>query len=415
MTLQDRLNLLNSVFTPTSPIKDKDFFQGRIQQLEKICEAINEVGQHAILYGDRGVGKTSLANIMPYSFTNLFPIKVTCNRGDSFKTIWKKALSEIKFSTTTQGIGFKPDQKNFQLNLLDNIDPNSDTFSNDIESLLRSLGNDYFLFIFDEFDNVLDQQMRKAFADLIKSFSDNISNVTIVLVGIAHNVESLIGSHQSLERCLKQIQMPRMSENESSDIIENGLRRLGITINSDVKQQIVEFSSGFPHYIHLLCKYGAQNVIYEERNTFEIEDLKKAIDKGIENTSEQLKSAYRNAITGLSTTDKWKHVLFAAAMVDLDEFNSFSLNNVAEEYFKLTLSTIKNTSLKYNLDQLCETNRGPVLEKVDTGVNSRYRFINPMIRAFIKLKISSENIEFKPIPRPNMPMFNNSNSSSEEK
>lgn len=138
--------------------------------------------------------------------------------------------------------------------MLENIDPNSDTFSNDIEILFGNLGKHYFLFIFDEFDNVLDQQMKRLFADLIKSFSDNVTNVTIVLVGIAHNVESLIGSHQSLERCLKQIQMPRMSDLESSDIIELGLQRLNISIDEIVKKRIIEFSSGFPHYVHLLCK-----------------------------------------------------------------------------------------------------------------------------------------------------------------
>jgi len=44
-------------------------------QLEKVMDAINEDGQHAILYGERGVGKTSLANIMSTSYTNLFPVK----------------------------------------------------------------------------------------------------------------------------------------------------------------------------------------------------------------------------------------------------------------------------------------------------------------------------------------------------
>lgn len=390
MTKEDRLGLLNIVFSPTHPIKQKEFFQGRLQQLEKICEAINENGQHAILYGDRGVGKTSLANIMTNSFTNLYPVKVTCNRGDTFKTLWKRALSEIKHSSTNEGIGFMPIQIDFKVSLLDSININSDTFSTDIESLLKLLNQQHFLFIFDEFDNVLDKEMRKSFADLIKSFSDNITNCTIVLVGIAHNVEALIGSHQSLERCLKQVLMPRMSDEESAEIIDNGLNRLSITIEPKIKKKIIDFSSGFPHYIHLLCKYGSRNIINEDRNNFSNEDLKISISNGIENTSEQLKSSYRDAIVGLSTTDKWKNVLFACALSTLDEFNCFSISDVSTEYSKITKVIVKNASIIYNLNQLCEKNRGSILEKINTGVNTRYRFINPMIRAFIKLKISSE-------------------------
>lgn len=391
MTQEERLRLLDIVFSPTSPIKEKEFFQGRIKQLEKICEAINQVGQHAILYGDRGVGKTSMANIMTTSFTNLFPIKVTCNRGDSFKTLWKKALSDIQFSTNSIGIGFKPISTDFKVSLLNGVNLESDTFSSDIEKLIIQLYGQKFLFIFDEFDNVLDREMRKLFADLIKSFSDNVENSTIVLVGIAHNVETLIGSHQSLERCLKQVQMPRMSDEESAEIIDKGFSRLEILIEDKIKKKIIDFSSGFPHYIHLLCKYGAQNIIINNKNEFTNQDLKLAISKGIENSGEQLQSSYRDAIVGLSTTQKWKNVLFACALSPLDEFNCFTINTVVKEYSRITKSTIKNASIIYNLNQLCGKTRGGILEKLNTGVNTRYRFINPMSRAFIKLKISSEN------------------------
>lgn len=97
MTKEQKLELLSQVFTPISPIKEKDFFYGRINQLNKIVDAINEKGQHVILYGERGVGKTSLANIMIKSFTNTYPIKVTCNTQDNFKTLWTRCLNEVKY------------------------------------------------------------------------------------------------------------------------------------------------------------------------------------------------------------------------------------------------------------------------------------------------------------------------------
>jgi hypothetical protein len=55
MTKSDREQILKWVFSPTTPIKKEEVFEGRITQLEKICEAINTEGQHAILFGDRGV------------------------------------------------------------------------------------------------------------------------------------------------------------------------------------------------------------------------------------------------------------------------------------------------------------------------------------------------------------------------
>ncbi|MDD1422775.1 ATP-binding protein, partial [Dolichospermum sp. ST_sed1] len=177
MMIDDREKMLQWVFSPTAPIKKQDFFSGRIRQLEKICEAINEVGQHAILYGERGVGKTSLANIMTDSITNLYPIKVTCNRKHTFTSIWMQAFEEFQYSTTTKGIGFKPAEKNNIISLSKALDQNSNTFQSDILKLLTPFPY-RFLFVFDEFDNISDMKTRESFADLIKSSSDINTNTT---------------------------------------------------------------------------------------------------------------------------------------------------------------------------------------------------------------------------------------------
>lgn len=390
MTKNEREQILKWAFSPTTPIKKEEFFRGRILQLHKVCEAINAEGQHAILFGERGVGKTSLANIMAESLTVVYPTKVTCSRSDDFKSIWKQALQQVQFSTTTAGLGFKPADKQNVVNLSTSLNLDSSTFTFDLIRLLGNFPHLRFLFIFDEFDNITDKEVRKLFADLIKSFSDNNTNTTIVLVGIANDVDKLIGNHQSLERCLKQIRMPRMSNQESQEIIDQGLEKVEITIKDILRSKIIEFASGFPHYVHLLCKYACEEVIKEDRNEITETDLNLAIDKGIDNTNEQLKSAYRKAIIGLSTTNKWKDVIFSCAESNIDDFNCFSISDILLAYKNRTGKEVKGGSISYNLNQLCQKERGDILERLDTGLNTRYRFVNPMMMAYIKLRINIE-------------------------
>lgn len=390
MTKTEREQILKWAFSPTTPIKKEEFFRGRITQLEKICEAINTEGQHAILFGERGVGKTSLANIMAESITVIYPTKVTCGRTDTFKSIWKQALEQVQFSTTTAGLGFKAEDIKGVANLSTSLSLDSTTFTFDLIRLLSNFSHLKFLFIFDEFDNITDREVRKLFADLIKSFSDNNTNTTIVLVGIANDVDKLIGSHQSLERCLKQIRMPRMSDLESQEIIDQGLAKLEIKISAALRSKIIEFASGFPHYVHLLCKYACEEVVKNERLEITENDLGVAINKGIDNTNEQLKSAYRKAVIGLSTTNKWKDVIFSCAESKIDEFNCFSISDILLAYKIRTGKEVKGGSISYNLNQLCQKERGDILEKLDTGLNTRYRFVNPMMMAYIKLMISVE-------------------------
>ncbi len=55
---------IGTVFTPNTPVSEKDMFSGRKDQIYKVLDVIFQTGQHAIIFGDRGVGKTSLANIL---------------------------------------------------------------------------------------------------------------------------------------------------------------------------------------------------------------------------------------------------------------------------------------------------------------------------------------------------------------
>ncbi|RST27416.1 nSTAND1 domain-containing NTPase [Chryseobacterium lacus] len=386
--MNEKILLLNKVFSPSSPIKKSDFFSGRITQIDKICDVINEDGQHAIVYGERGVGKTSFANIISESLTNVYPIKITCNKNDTFHTLWKQAFNQIQFSKTVAGLGFKPEIKKELVNFGQTLDVNSDYFNNDIINCLNTIPNK-FLFIFDEFDNIEDSKTKSNFADLIKAFSDNNINTTIVIVGIADDIVDLIGSHPSLERCLKQIKMPRMSDKESEEIIIKGLSKLELTISESIKNKIIEFSSGFPHYIHLLCKYGAKELIENERKDFGEAYLTIAIRKGIENTNENLKSSFRVATINNSTSEKWMYILYACALSPLDKYNCFERAKIVELYNVITRKKVNGNALSYNLKQLCTSERGDILQKIGKGLHSRYRFTNPMMRAYIKLKINS--------------------------
>ncbi len=59
-----RYGKLSSVFTPGVPVHSRDLFVGRFDQIMLVTAALSQPGQHVVLYGERGVGKTSLANVL---------------------------------------------------------------------------------------------------------------------------------------------------------------------------------------------------------------------------------------------------------------------------------------------------------------------------------------------------------------
>jgi hypothetical protein len=91
---------LSSIFRPSAAIDREELFFGRITQVRQVIDAINQPGQHAIIFGERGVGKTSLGQILKAKLKtiNAVPIfspLVTCNSSDDYTTIWQRAIEEV--------------------------------------------------------------------------------------------------------------------------------------------------------------------------------------------------------------------------------------------------------------------------------------------------------------------------------
>ena len=72
----------NSLFNPSRPINEQRHFAGRISEVQDLLDIVFEGGAHAIIYGERGVGKSSLANTIkdriPAAIPNIKIIKDNC-------------------------------------------------------------------------------------------------------------------------------------------------------------------------------------------------------------------------------------------------------------------------------------------------------------------------------------------------
>jgi Cdc6-like AAA superfamily ATPase len=92
----------NQLFTPSTPVTVADLFAGRRDQIFRIIDSIGERSRHILLYGERGVGKTSLTQIVPY----LIPSKpefikfcrVQCFPTDNYSSICKKIFKDLRFT-----------------------------------------------------------------------------------------------------------------------------------------------------------------------------------------------------------------------------------------------------------------------------------------------------------------------------
>ena len=172
---------------------------------------------------------------------SLVVIHLNCDPSDDFTRIWQKVFRRIP-----EGIG-----------TVANRYPDV-IYPDDVVSELSNFSlNTLPIVILDEFDKVGDTNARLLTANTIKNSSDHAPRVTVIVVGVANSVTDLIAEHESVSRCLKQVRMPRMFQEELRQIIQDRLRGLGMKIQENALAHIVASARGLPHYVHLFGQRSA--------------------------------------------------------------------------------------------------------------------------------------------------------------
>ena len=382
LSSEDRIEILHRVFSPSSPVQSRDFFFGRFAQLKQVETAIREKGQHVVLYGERGVGKTSFSNILEQEVRSAKTAKITLHRDIQFSEIWTELLRK---SRRLCGLPYRPPEGT--------LDPY--VVADELAELRQTV-----LFVLDEFDSVAsDAATLRKFADLVKILSDNLPDITLLFVGIGLNVGDLIGEHLSLERCLRQVLLPRMSEEELAEIVDKGLYALQLRMDPAVRDDVIRFSQGFPHYTHLLAKLAVDSALEMRYPHVQRVNFDRAVQKSIENAHESIRSAYREAVVTTRGKSLFTDVVYACALVDEDELGSFRASDLRNVLERLTGKPAPVTSYQYHLGQLCHLHRGQMLQRVKVGKSSRYRWRNPILRAFIHLDLHHKGLlrKFRPV------------------
>lgn len=393
---------VGQVFTPGSPINERDLFAGRIEQLEKIIDTISQKGYHAVLFGERGVGKTSLANIVSKYITDrsqLFVIpRVNCDGSDTFSTLWKRAFKDVSLSKTKTTIGFMGADVDVSESVADNMPDlvSPDDVRRTIEELSR---NGTLLIIFDEFDRLIDKNVTVLMSDTIKALSDFGIPGAVLIIGVAGSVGDLIHGHQSIERALVQIQMPRMSNGEIKQILNNGLSRLGMTIDRASIEQCASLSQGLPYITHLLGLHAARAAIGKDSLTISTEHVDLGIKNALEQWQQSIKTSYYNATRSAQPGNLYKEVLLACALAEIDDLGYFTAASVRTPLRVLTGKSYDIPNFAQHLKQFSETVRGQILERVGAARQLRYRFVNPVMKPYIVMRGFAESLLDREIMR----------------
>lgn len=375
-TKYQRITHVQAAFTPHAPINDLEHFSNRPEQVQECLRALLQPGLHIALYGERGVGKTSLAKVLPSLLRSLnHPtvdgVRVDCSTMDTFRSVWRAVFRELDIEVPEIGRDdFGPQDVRFRL------ERDSRRLLIVVDELDRMEGGDT-------------ETARSLLADTPKTLSNSAVGATIMLVGVGDTLDLLLGEHLSVVRSLVQVPMPRMQSDEAVKILDNGYSRTDLTIEPDAKMRILGLSEGLPHFVHLLALHAGERAVQNDDYAVTLEYVNGSLVNAL--SKHYLVAEYDAATKSPQKANLYEKVLLACAYAARDSLGYFRPIDVVEPLSVILNRAVEIATFQQHLSEL-SGKRSQTLRREGTERKYRYRFQNPLLQAFTKIRAISSGL-----------------------
>ena len=246
---------VRNAFTPSQPIVDGKMFAGRQDLLSHLIGSIEDQRLHLVLYGERGIGKTSLLHVLAEAARDARYIVVysSCGSASSFQETFGAAAAEMPLLFHS---GFGPTTEEAEAGssmadlLPDNFTPRQ------FADLCAKLTGTRVLIFLDEFDRCESSDFRRDVAELMKFLSDRSVRVQLVIGGVAADLAELVEHIPSIRRNILAVRVPQMSDDEVRQMVARGERVSGITYDAAAQDLVVRIARGWPYIAVLVCHHA---------------------------------------------------------------------------------------------------------------------------------------------------------------
>ena len=398
----------SEVFTPASPVQEDMFAQRRHADLEaRVNLALAQRGRQVILYGDTGVGKTSLVfHLVRQSKFKM--VRVEC--GPDFDETLYDALSavadeqEVERIVRTRrgadaGIGLGPLKAGVEANN-ENEQRITPTVRSLAAAVVETLEHEGVRVLFlDNFENVSgtpkQERTTRRVAQLLKSLADRAENghdhLKAVVAGIPEASEALVTLDDATARRTAQIEVTRMPRDELNQILTRGEKKLRMDFAGLARHMILTYSDGFPYYTHLLALHSSRRAIAGGRDVVDMADFDEALDEILADCDLGLRSAYSRAVETSGEVKMRKSVMEAMASLNDPEVQFKAIREAFlashPQYGSPGALNFLSTAVKPLKDEY----RILADKGMPKSKRNLYRFRNPLMRGYVRLRMRREH------------------------
>lgn len=274
--------LLRDLFAPAQPVMERGRFAGRLDVLATLIEIIEEQRSHVVVYGERGIGKTSLMHILgDLARESQYIVSYqSCGANSRFDEIFRAALAEVPLLYLGNLSPLTAEAES-GASFADKL-PAEGFNARELGALCARVTGTRVLIVLDEYDRIEDASFRESVAELIKNLSDRAARVHLVIAGVASNLQELIGYIPSIRRNVIGLPMPRLASKDVAALIAIGETAAGIRFDPRVIEMIDLLANGSPYLVRLLSHHASMKALDAGRLEVLLDDIDAALDKAVD-------------------------------------------------------------------------------------------------------------------------------------
>jgi Cdc6-like AAA superfamily ATPase len=371
-----RMKLLES-FTPSQPVSDRKRFAGRLDVLTAVIRAIEEQRLHVVVYGERGLGKTSVMHVLTQAARDAryLVVYVSCGADSNFDEVFRTIAAHIPMLFHSAVGPTSPDVEKGKT-LADTL-PATVISPRIASDILAKIVGTRVVVVLDEFDRSLSEEFRQNIAELIKNLSDRLVRVQLVIAGVARNLTELLEHIPSIQRNIFALQVPWMPPAEIRLLIKNGGELCDLVFDEAAEDAIVSAAHGSPYLATLLGHHAGLSALDDQRTRIGSADVLAAIASAILEFYGRMSGRIRSQLKIYAAQDK-ASLLGIIAGVSLLSNGSFRKED-------LWASTISAESARRCEDAIGDLMRAGLLLESNLEEGHLYRFSEDGIAAYLWL------------------------------
>lgn len=402
------------VFTPKT-IVTRDMFARRNEQdldgnpglQDTVQDALRERGGQILLYGDTGVGKSSLLKYAAED-EGLGTVTIECvssmSHPDILDALVRKVITvkkiSLRKSANLEASASAEGKVPWFAKLSGTVKASGGT-ATDYEvvekdaidvlaEVLPRAGRT--LIVLDNFQNIKSAETRELVAQMLEQLSDRAAesegaDVKAVVIGIADDAHTLLGESRSYGRRTTEIGVPRMPDDELREVLVRGFGKLGITVSDSIIDRFVFYSDGFPYFAHLLGLNVSRAVLRGSSKTATLDDLTAALKRSATGVTTTYQERVRKAREVGGEVQPRYQIMKMLATSPRRSWTSADVQALWTEQFG---ERDEYSFMHTALGQLSTPKHGSILRRRGPRKHYQYQFEDPHMRPYLRI---TENLD----------------------